>query len=208
MNCSELRNRLDAYARGTLPSGEAAAFEDHLTSCSACSAVLEAAETALASAETLPRSVEPGADLWPGIQGRLAPRGRRGSGRIAVPGWLLAAAAVLLIAVSSGVTALLLQPPHGRTAALPAVAVSPMEVQYASAAAELSAELARARSRLAPATIAIIERNLGVIDRALAEARRALDNDPGNATLEQLVIAAWRQKMDFLRRATALSTES
>ena len=81
-------------------------------------------------------------------------------------------------------------------------------MQYASAASELSAELERARGRLAPATVRIIERNLAVIDSALAETRRALAQDPGNATLERLVIAAWRQKMDFLRRATALSGES
>jgi anti-sigma-K factor RskA len=208
MNCGELQSRLDAYARGTLPPAEAAAFEAHLTNCSACAALLETREPALAPTGTLQRSVEPDADLWPGIQARLAPRGGRGSNRIAVPRWLLAAAAVLLIAVSSGVTALLLQRSQRAATPLATSSVSPLEVQYASAAADLSAELERARSRLAPATVRTIERNLAVIDSALAEARRALAGDPGNAALEQLVIAAWRQKMDFLRRATALSGAS
>ena len=79
-----------------------------------------------------------------------------------------------------------------------------MEAQYASATAELSAELAKAKNRLDPATYAVIERNLRVIDSALVESRRALASDPRNQVLEQLVVATWRQKMDFLRRATAM----
>lgn len=207
MTCNELRGRLDAYARGTLSPADAAALEAHLESCAACEALLAEAEPQPAGTQALPKSVEPASDLWPGIHARLAPRGR-GRGRIAMPGWMLAAAAVLLIALSSGITAVLLRPSPGRPAAPPASALSPLEVQYASAASDLSAELERARRRLAPATVQIIERNLAVIDSALAESRRALAQDPGNAQLERLVIAAWRQKMDFLRRATALSTES
>jgi len=207
MTCNEIRNRLDAYARGTLSGAEAAAFQEHLGICASCEAFLAEAEPQPVGTQALPKSVEPASDLWPGIHARLAPRGR-GRGRIAMPGWMLAAAAVLLIAVSSAVTALLLDSPSHRSAAPPASALSPLEVQYASAASELSAELARARGRLAPATVLIIERNLAVIDSALAESRRALAQDPSNAAIERLVIAAWRQKMDFLRRATALSTES
>lgn len=207
MTCNELRARIDDYVRGTLSAADAAALEEHLDTCASCETFLSEAESRPAEVHALPKSVEPASDLWPGIHARLAPRGR-GRGRIAMPGWMLAAAAVLLIAVTSGITALLLRPQHRPTAIAPLSTFSPLEVQYASAASELSAELERARGRLAPATVRIIERNLAVIDSALAETRRALAQDPGNATLERLVIAAWRQKMDFLRRATALSGES
>jgi hypothetical protein len=121
---------------------------------------------------------------------------------------MLAAAAVLLVAVSSGVTALLLRQSSSRPTVQPSSALAPLEAQYASATADLAAALEAARDRLAPATIATIERTLAVIDSALAESRRALAGDPGNVTLERLVVAAWRQKMDFLRRATALASES
>ena len=205
MTCAELRSRLDAYARGVLPPAEAVALEVHLNGCAACSAFLEQAETPPVHLAELPKSIEPAADLWPLIHGRIA-SGSRGRRRVSVPGWLLAAAAVLLVAVSSGVTALLLRPGDSQQAPV-AAAVLPLEAQYASATADLAAELERSRSRLAPATIALIERNLTVIDSALAESRRALAADPGNAMLESLVIAAWRQKMDFLRRAAALSGE-
>lgn len=207
MSCAELRTRLEAYARGTLAPAEAAAFESHLASCAACSALLEQREPRPEQLALLPRSVDPSADLWPGIHARLTPRaaGRR---RIAVPPWLLAAAAVLLIALSSGVTALLLRQRPTLPAVPTAGALAPLEIQYASAAADLGAAFAQARQRLSPETIKTIERNLAVIESALAESRRALAGDPGNASLERLVMATWQQKMDFLRRAAALSTRS
>ena len=202
MNCAELRMRLEGYADGTLPADEARALELHLADCAACSALLEQLEGRSPALAGLARSVEPADDLWPGIQARLAPRGRR----ISLPSWALAAAAVLLIALSSGVTALLLR--HSPPPAQISASISPLETQYAAAAADLGAALEQARSRLSPETIATIMRNLAVIDSALAESRQALARDPGNTSLEQLVIVAWRQKMDFLRRATALSSES
>lgn len=202
MNCTELREHLDAYARGTLAPAEAAALEEHLSGCPDCSALLEQLESPTPGAAALRKSIEPPTDLWPGIQARLSPF--RGT-RVTLPSWTLAAAALLLIALSSVATALLLRPrPAATLAVTPAASVSPFETQYAAAATELSAELTRARARLSPATLAVIERNLAVIDSALAESRRALAGDPGNATLERLVIATWQQKMDFLRRATAL----
>jgi hypothetical protein len=94
-------------------------------------------------------------------------------------------------------------PPFRRSAGAAA-----LEAEYSSATSDLSAALEKARARLAPETVRAIQRNLAVIDSALAESRRALARDPANAALEQLVIAAWRQKLDFLRRATALSTSS
>jgi hypothetical protein len=206
MNCAEFRARADAYANGSLPVTEAQAFEWHLDGCAACSALLEELERRLEETTVLPRSLEPSADLWPAIQSRLAPR--VGRGRVAVPAWLLAAAAVLLVALSSATTALLLRRPSSNALAIQVPsAIAPLEVDYVSATADLGAALARFRTRLAPATIAVIERNLAIIDSALAESRRALARDPGNATLERLVIAAWEQKVDFLRRATALAPE-
>ncbi|HEV8355616.1 MAG TPA: zf-HC2 domain-containing protein [Gemmatimonadales bacterium] len=213
MTCAELRERLDAYASGTLPDREAAAFEAHLGRCAECVARLEAAAPRLEPMTTLPRAVAPAADLWPAIRSRLARRGAAGPGRIAVPGWWLAAAAALLIAVSSGVTALVLRRGGGGAPSVvpafrPSVSLTTLEAQYSAASDDLTGALEKARARLAPETLAIIRRNLATIDSALAESRRALARDPANAALTQLVVAAWRQKLDFLRRATALSTAS
>jgi anti-sigma-K factor RskA len=204
MTCDDLRARFDAYVAGTLSSAEAAALESHLDGCLTCHEVLAHHERALGATDALPRSVAPPTDLWPGIERELASR-RRFRGRVAVPGWLLAAAAVLLIAVSSGGTAWLLSNRlTGRPFAPATGNLTALEAQYSAASAELTEALEKARARLSPETVATIERSLRIIDEALTESRQALARDPGNQALGQLVVAAWRQKVDLLRRATAL----
>ena len=207
MNCAELQSRLDAYVRGTLSAAESAAFETHLNTCAACESILLNTAEPLVELNSLPRSVEPGTDLWPAITRRLAPRGRVFRGGIPVPAWALAAAAVLLIALSSGTTVLLLRS-NRHPMVLPSSRLEAVEAEYAAASDDLALTLEKARARLAPETLATIERNLATIDSALAESRRALAKDPANGVLEQLVVAAWRQKLEFLRRAAALSTET
>jgi predicted anti-sigma-YlaC factor YlaD len=207
MNCAEFRSRLDAYARGTLSAAESASFEAHLDACTACEAILLSAAVPLVELNALPRSVEPGTDLWPAITRRLARRGRVLRRGIPVPGWALAAAAVLLIALSSGTTVLLLRS-TGHPSVQASAHLEAVEAEYAAASDDLALTLEKARARLAPGTLATIERNLATIDSALAESRRALAKDPANGVLEQLVIAAWRQKLEFLRRAAAFSTET
>jgi putative zinc finger protein len=205
MTCQELRTRADAYARGELDAKESAAFEAHLATCSACESALLATAGAPPGLAGLPRSIQPATDLWPAIRARVAqPRGA--SRRIAAPRWALAAAAVVLVAVSSGLTAMLLT--SGGQPALVTHDIRALEAQYSAVSQDLSGALEQARSRLSPETMATIERNLRIIDAALDETRQALARDPANPALGQMVVAAWRQKVDLLRRATALGTET
>jgi hypothetical protein len=205
MTCQELRARADAYAQGELDATEAAAFEAHLATCSACESALFASAGAPREIAVLSRSIEPAADLWPAIRERVASR-REGRLRVTAPRWALAAAALLLIALSSGVTAVLLT--SGEPGTVATRDISALESQYAAMSEDLTGALEQARSRLSPETVATIERNLRIIDVALDETRQALAKDPGNSALGQMVVAAWRQKVDLLRRATALGTES
>jgi anti-sigma factor RsiW len=207
MNCAELRSRLDEYVHSTLSAAETAAFEAHLDTCAACDSFLANAAERPAEVDSLPRSLEPRDHLWPAITTRLAPRGRVLRRRIPMPGWALAAAAVLLIALSSGTTALLLRS-TGHSPVQSSSRLEAVEAEYSAASDDLAQTLEKARARLAPGTLATIQRNLATIDSALAESRRALAKDPANGVLEQLVVAAWRQKLVFLRRAAALSTET
>jgi hypothetical protein len=205
MTCQELRARADAYAHAELDAAEAAAFEAHLETCSACeSALLALAGTPPGLAE-LSRSIQPATDLWPAIHERVTRRGRKNS-RIAAPRWALAAAAGFLVAVSSGVTAILLD--SRRPPAVSTSNISALEAEYSAVSEDLTGALEQVRSRLSPETMVTIERNLRIIDAALEETRQALAKEPGNAALGQMVVAAWRQKVDLLRRATALGTES
>jgi len=55
-----------------------------------------------------------------------------------------------------------------------------------------------------PFPVKIIEQNLAAIDRAIAEAQRALDADSGNLYLNTHLAETMRRKLDLLRQAAAL----
>lgn len=79
-----------------------------------------------------------------------------------------------------------------------------LEEEYLVTATALRATLDQSRSTLAPTTIATVERNLKIIDDAIAEARDALIHDPANTALRDMLRKSHQQKIDFLRRTTTL----
>ena len=84
---------------------------------------------------------------------------------------------------------------------LPAMQV--VTTEYEQAIASLESILQQGRNRLDPQTIAIIEASLGMIDRAIAEARRALADDPNNAALNRILLKHEQSKLRVLRQASA-----
>lgn len=170
-----------------------------------------------AAIERLPAEVAPERDLWTGIRARID------EGRVqALPGALatpvartlpwyaaprrLAAAAVLLIAVSAGGTYWAMRPAGDAPPMDPAAALASF-ASYERSAAELTAALDRRRAKLDPATLAVLERTLRTIDGAIAEAREALATDPANPAVQAFVATAYRQKIDFLKRANDVAAE-
>jgi len=116
---------------------------------------------------------------------------------------VLAAAAVLVITLA----VYRLLPPfaaHYRPAGGWAGWVS-VQADFDRATNELSLILAAQRGRLRPETVALVERNLGIIDAAIAESRAALARDTANAELQHLWAAAARQKVELLRWATRVA---
>ena len=117
-----LNDLLDGY----LNRHEAAVVSQHLSVCDSCGAKYRSLASVVSSASELPRSVLPPEDLWVDLRKSLEERkevvlhtsgnvggsesgstsARRLSGRMVA---LLATAAVVLIALSSGVTALVLR---------------------------------------------------------------------------------------------------
>ena len=151
----------------------------------------------------LRRSIEPPRDLWPDIRGRIAPSPwRRRAYAIA--------AALALVIGSSAVTMLLMR--SGERVPAPQVADIPaprfLEAEYVSQTESLSELLERQRDQLAPETIATLERNLAIIDAAIADSRAALAADPSNPELETLLRAGYEQKVALLERAARLVRES
>jgi anti-sigma factor RsiW len=86
--------------------------------------------------------------------------------------------------------------------------VSMADAQYDAAVTDLEKALKAGRDRLDASTIAIVEHNLQIIDQAINQAREALASDPANSYLSSHLVEARRRKLDLLRRATALATET
>jgi hypothetical protein len=79
-------------------------------------------------------------------------------------------------------------------------------VQSDLAITELQDALTVNESKLDTATVRIVRENLAIIDRAIAQAQRALRRDPGNSYLNLHLANTMRQKIDLLRRANALAS--
>ena len=146
---------------------------------------------------------------------------RTASRRVSLSIAQLAAAAALLIAVS-GATAWFMR---GNTSQAPATTTAgviqaevetsgtPDEVrlvnfadaQYDVAVSDLERVLNERRNDLNPRTVEILERNLKLIDAAIAQARQALEGDPGNQYLNRHLVESRHRKLELLRRATAIT---
>jgi hypothetical protein len=80
-----------------------------------------------------------------------------------------------------------------------------LDPQYDATVAELQQLLRHERSRLDTSTVRILEQNLALVDRALAEAQRAVAADPNNPHLRSYLASTMRRKVDLLRRATVIA---
>jgi anti-sigma factor RsiW len=204
IDCKSATLRLDDYVDGALAADEKAEVEAHLATCAACRDELESLRALLARAASLPRTMPPPARLWSAIeseiQTRRAPLAFAAPSRFSVP--LLAAAAVVLMLLSSGATALWLQ----RTT--PDYEFTTARAEYTQATAELAKRVQANPAGLSPTTIAVLDRNLAIIDAAIREAEQALETDPGDSSLEEMLLARYQQRLELLQRAARAGQES
>lgn len=214
-------DRLSEYVDGELTASEVTAVEEHLKGCAACRDIVHDLRAVARRAASLPEDV-PAHDLWPAI-GRaigaetpvLVLRPRRA--------WLgtlprLAAAAVLVAVLSGGSVWLAMRRSTSVTpvavAPAPAAFVGPArltpasmraERTYDAAVADLRAVLDSGRGRLDSTTVRVLERNLAIVDSAVADARRAVAADPNSVYLNTYLARTMRQKLDLLREAARLA---
>lgn len=213
--------RLNDHVDGLLPAPHAAAVEAHLAACAACRAEVQGLRALLAAAASLPRSVAPPAELWEAVREEASARPARAAWTVRLTRRELAAAAVLLVLLSSGITAALARrgDPPGRPGAVALranVARPPVawvefrraEAEYVRTADGLEAVLAADRDALAPETVSTVEESLRVIDAAIRDAREALARDPANAELSSALYATYRDKIDVLERTLRLSAQT
>lgn len=80
------------------------------------------------------------------------------------------------------------------------------ESSYSTAINELEGALHTAH--LDSTTVRVLEKNLRIIDKAIADARDALGNDPGNPYLNHYLDETMQKKIQILRRATGIARAS
>jgi hypothetical protein len=233
-----LSDHLDGY----LNRQEAGVVSEHLSECVSCAATYKSLVGMVSSANGLPKSVLPPDDLWADLRRSLNDRKdlvlpapakvtgasvgstttRRISARMVA---LLAVAAVVLIALSSGITALVLRrdasdfvireprPSSVQPAVYGSAAVLPSgfrqtENEFNRTIEELKLAVDTQRGQLSAETIRTVDRSLAVVDSAIAEARAALLADPNNQMLVDLLSASYQRKLDLLRRTSELGSRT
>lgn len=181
----------------------------------------------------LPRDIQPRRDLWPGVEARVRAEpvstaragGRRSRSEArssrawwASPRWL-AAAAVVLVALTAVTTLWVAGGSGGRDvdrlagadgarvgAAVP-VALSQLREGYRPVVERLSGLLEARDENLPPETREVLERNLRIIDAAIAESERALLEHPGSAAQVRALDRSYRRKVDLLERSVRLTAQ-
>jgi hypothetical protein len=184
---------------------------------------LEAELRAIARAAAELPELAPSRDLWSGIAARIeAPvvalptsAAAAAPQRAALPWRRLAIAASLLVVTTAGITYTIVHRNNAAELAANndslAVAV-PMSSTPVEPVSTLSAEqtfdreigalrkiVDERRKELDPATAAVLDKNLKVIDAAIAESKAALAKDPASAFLMDMLTHAYDSKLQLMR---------
>lgn len=208
--------RQDA-AEASTPPEQQARVDDHLRQCESCASDVARVRQLMTHVREAPPPVDAGSDLWPEIRSRIE-RDKVISLSIPEPAaadrtrwwaralWLagaLAAALILVVALPAS---------RGKgKASAPAIAPSAnSDVMLAADTARayereaqyLLNELEMRRAMMPPRTATSIDRDLQIIDRAIAELKDAIARDPNNPALRRLLASSYKQKVELLKRAT------
>jgi putative zinc finger protein len=206
-------DRLSEYVDGELAAAERTALEAHLATCADCRATLEDLRKVVVRARSI-HDRAPKADLWPGVAKRIGAgkvvdiRSRRFSFNVPQ---LIAASIALVVLSAGGMWVALNQPQPiaggGQFTQEPGPRTAVVSTGRTDAAiAELQDALTRNESRLDTSTVRVVRENLALIDRAITQARRALDKDPANVYLNLHLADTMRRKLELLRRVNAIAT--
>ena len=234
MTCEAYQTLLPDFLKERgLAADRREAAEHHRRQCAACRALTADLRAITAAGAELPL-LSPSRELWPGIEARIeapvvpiptptgvaaVPSGAGGPSVRTRPGWRLAIAASALIAVTAGITysvtmrvasapvAPLAQGPGGQ-GLVQAVSRPSAEETFDREIAALRTIVDARRGELDTTTVTILQKNLGVIDAAIAESKAALAADPASAFLIDRVNSAYSTKLEMLRAIATLPARS
>jgi hypothetical protein len=163
----------------------------------------------------LATEIAPERDLWPGIVARLDDNDGEAGGAWQWPSFAQAAAVVLLVAGSSGITWLATKDDRG-----PEFVIAPellfeqtsfarydLGPGFKDARTKLSSQLDDELAKLSPEARAEVEENLVAIRTAIAEINAALEAEPDNVLLQELLLRTYRDELTVMRRVGGLTQD-
>jgi len=221
MTCRGLASVVNDFVDGTLDAAARGRVDAHLASCAACRALAEDLQTLTRTAAALPAH-----KLRPEVWGRIASaiaadRPTPAASGLAAfwTGWRVAAAmaAVAILAVTASVVVLRTPPQPATPGQAPAVHQSAQDTvqavdehlriadeHYQQAITQLEKLVATDQAALDPAVAATLDKNLGIIDKAVRESREAIKAQPNSQLAQTSLFEALRQKVALLEDTIAL----
>jgi hypothetical protein len=171
----------------------------------------------MAAAAGLATEVKPGRDLWPGIEQAISKPARPARTAWNTV-WAQAAAVLLLVGGSSGVTYLAVTDSTNVTSP---VAGGPTLVfesvsgsfgsqynlgpAYLDAQRDLAGRLDDELSQLTPEVREAVETNIKAIRSAIADINVALAEDPDNVLLQELLLSTYREELTLMKQVNGIN---
>jgi anti-sigma factor RsiW len=220
--CDRYLNAIHELVDGTLGPIRRAELELHLEVCDGCRALAQDLQAIAGTARSLD-ALTPPDRVWQELAGRLRAEGRV-SGAPSVAGRrrsvaILALAAALVLLVGSSLFVLRRETRPGAAPAAPIAAApaapadgnAPTGTAVQSVAAELALterhfqNVVEQASATDPATAAVLQKNLLVMNNAIAESRKALEANPQSTSTQ--LYEMLKQKIRFLQDTIALMND-
>jgi anti-sigma factor RsiW len=207
MTCEEALARLDDFVDGELGETEIQEIELHLGACTACARQARELRTLIVRAAGLPRELAPQLDLWPGIAARIRTQPVTDAGVKRPWAWsaLTAAAAMIVAVLWRGADHRIPPSPSPEPGSAAHLASLQADRDYERAAVELIAAVEARRDRLTPEARARIDESLLVIAQALAAIRSELAKNPGDPSLNHLLVSVHQRRIEVLRTLARLT---
>ncbi len=230
MECSHYTDAIQEMVDGTLGRIRRAELRIHLDQCDSCRALLDDLQRVRDLAASLDNAAPPD-HVWLQVAGRLRQEGRLRPSTVS--SWsrrpqyaMVAIAAGLVLAVGASLYLLLplrrsqasAPPPATAAAGSNAATGDPVqddiqaefrlaEQHYQNAIAKLEEAAKGGTDSIDPQTAAMLQKNLQVIDQAIAESRAAVRSEPASVPARDSLFDALKRKVALLQDTIALMNE-
>lgn len=164
----------------------------------------------IGAARQLSTDIAPQRDLWPGIAEAIAQPARSRW----MPMLAQAATVVLLIGASSSLTYVAMKDRQQPVDIVPTNLVFEqasfgsryaLGLEYQEAHGDLAAQLDQELERLSPEVRRDVQENLSMIRDAIAQINRALEEEPDNALLQDLLLQTYHEELALMQRVGGLT---